>query len=48
MESLKSIQKFDEKYGDPRRRRQRKKAMGFGVISTLADTTDARVRQGIA
>ncbi|KAI8288463.1 hypothetical protein K4K60_010981 [Colletotrichum sp. SAR11_57] len=49
MDSLKSIRRFDEKYGDVRSKNsQKRKGMGFGVIPTPSDAEEARVRQAVA
>ncbi|KZL88117.1 mus7 mms22 family protein [Colletotrichum incanum] len=49
MDSLKSIRRFDEKYGDVRAKNsQKKRGMGFGVLPTSADAEEARVRQAVA
>ncbi|KAF6821362.1 Mus7/MMS22 family protein (ATPase) [Colletotrichum sojae] len=46
MDSLKSIRKFDEKYGDVRSKSsQKRRGMGFGVIPVSTDAEEARVRQ---
>ncbi|KAI9155321.1 spastin [Paramyrothecium foliicola] len=44
MASLKQIRKFDEEYGN--RKRKSKKSMGFGIVDEkkLVDVTDARIR----
>ncbi|TDZ25360.1 Protein MSP1 [Colletotrichum orbiculare MAFF 240422] len=48
MDSLKSIRRFDEKYGDVRAKNsQKKKGMGFGVLPTAQDAEEARVRQAM-
>ncbi|TDZ34653.1 Protein MSP1 [Colletotrichum spinosum] len=48
MDSLKSIRRFDEKYGDVRAKNsQKKKGMGFGVLPTAQDAEEARVRQAV-
>ncbi|KAI3552133.1 Mus7/MMS22 family protein [Colletotrichum filicis] len=49
MDSLKSIRRFDEKYGDVRAKNsQKRKGMGFGVLPTSTDAEEARVRQAVA
>ncbi|WYZ37567.1 hypothetical protein EsH8_II_001073 [Colletotrichum jinshuiense] len=48
MDSLKSIRRFDEKYGDVRSKNsQKRKGMGFGVIPESPDAEEARVRQAV-
>ncbi|KAL0940651.1 mitochondrial AAA ATPase [Colletotrichum truncatum] len=48
MDSLKSIRRFDEKYGDVRSKNsQKRRGMGFGVIPTSNDAEEARVRQAV-
>ncbi|KAM0328463.1 hypothetical protein ACHAQA_004870 [Verticillium albo-atrum] len=47
MDSLKSIRKFDQKYGDQRSRNRKPKTMGFGVMPISTDAEDARVRQPV-
>ncbi|OLN80957.1 Protein MSP1-like protein 2 [Colletotrichum chlorophyti] len=48
MDSLKSIRRFDEKYGDMRQRKsQKKRGMGFGVLPESTDAEEARVRQAV-
>jgi hypothetical protein len=44
MESLKQIRKFDEEYGN--RRKKTKRSMGFGIVDDKkqVDVTDARIR----
>ncbi|KAF9878530.1 ATPase [Colletotrichum karsti] len=49
MDSLKSIRRFDEKYGDVRSKNsQKRRGMGFGVLPTSNDAEEARVRQAVA
>lgn len=45
MDSLKSIRKFDQKYGDQRGKQKKQRGMGFGVVEGSQDAEDARVRQ---
>ncbi|KAK4190280.1 hypothetical protein QBC35DRAFT_490546 [Podospora australis] len=46
MDSLKAIRKFDEQYGDSgRRRKGKKKGMGFEVVTGPGGTEEVRVRQ---
>ncbi|RXG46288.1 hypothetical protein VDGE_10020 [Verticillium dahliae] len=47
MDSLKSIRKFDQKYGDQRSRNRKPKTMGFGIMPTPTDAEDARVRPAV-
>ncbi|CRK11869.1 hypothetical protein BN1708_002309 [Verticillium longisporum] len=47
MDSLKSIRKFDQKYGDQRSRNRKPKTMGFGIMPTPTDAEDARVRPSV-
>lgn len=44
MQSLKAIRKFDEQYGDARRKKKKKSHMGFEVVPHEARSEDARVR----
>ncbi|KAH6621198.1 hypothetical protein B0J18DRAFT_431858 [Chaetomium sp. MPI-SDFR-AT-0129] len=52
MDSLKAIRKFDEKYGDSGRGRNKRKGIGFGVVEEGAKagdaTREARVRKALA
>lgn len=45
MQSLKAIRKFDEQYGDTRRKKK-KTHMGFEVTPQVASSEEARVRKG--
>ncbi|EEY17302.1 spastin [Verticillium alfalfae VaMs.102] len=47
MDSLKSIRKFDQKYGDQRSRNRKPRTMGFGIMPTPTDAEDARVRPAV-
>lgn len=49
MESLRAIRKFDEQYGDASgRKRRRKKAMGFEVVTPKSGSEETRVRTLLA
>jgi len=48
MESLKSIRKFDERYGDAGRRRKGNRSIGFEVVPALPGSEEARVRRALA
>ncbi|KAJ0125511.1 ATPase [Diaporthe amygdali] len=44
MQSLKALRKFDEQYGDARRKKKRSN-MGFEVVPQVAKSEDARIRK---